>query len=639
MGKARLVARLVTRDLRRRPGQAVLLLAAITAATAILSLGLALHGVDSHPYQQTQAATNGPDVVARIGGPDAPGGPGGAPGNGPAPIAQARSLAAAPGVTGYSGPYLLTSVTLRVRGLGALAQIQGRSTAPAAVDQPDVTAGHWVSPGGVVLERTFAEALGVRVGDRVTLNGQSYRVVGLAVTAASTPYPNMCESICTVNGPPDPPRGSGRLGAGWVTEADARALAARDQLPASYVVNLRLKDPAQAQAFAFRYGGGNSPSPAAPLMVPWQAIAKGDALLITDQQQVLSIGAWLTGVLAVASVAVLAGGRMTEQARRVGLLKAAGGTPGLVASVLLAENLVVALAAAGAGLLIAWLAAPLITSPGAGLIGTAGAPSLTLSTAVAAVAAALGVALAGTLVPAERAARSSTVQALAMGVGGIAFGITAFGGVGPGSTGTRPPRRRATLITLSAQLPVPVLLGLRLVGRRPRRALLGAASIAVTVTGLVAVVAFHTMVGGQRFGGDGLSDPVVNRDQQMLLVLTVALVALAVLNAVFTAWATALDARLSSALTRALGATPQQVGAGLAAAQMLPALAGALVGIPLGILLFTAASGTGQTAIPSASWLAAVVAATLAAVALLTGVVACFGDRRPAAEVLGSETA
>ncbi|MGI8447210.1 MAG: FtsX-like permease family protein, partial [Streptosporangiaceae bacterium] len=59
-----LTGRLAARDLRHRPAQAILLLLAITAATATLTLGLALHGVTSQPYQRTRAATNGPDVVA-----------------------------------------------------------------------------------------------------------------------------------------------------------------------------------------------------------------------------------------------------------------------------------------------------------------------------------------------------------------------------------------------------------------------------------------------------------------------------------------------------------------------------------------------------------------------------------------------
>ena len=64
MGRLLLVGRLAARDLRHRPAQAVLLLLAITAATTTLTLGLVLHGVTSQPYQQTRAATNGPDVVA-----------------------------------------------------------------------------------------------------------------------------------------------------------------------------------------------------------------------------------------------------------------------------------------------------------------------------------------------------------------------------------------------------------------------------------------------------------------------------------------------------------------------------------------------------------------------------------------------
>jgi putative ABC transport system permease protein len=620
MGKILLVRRLVARDLRHRTAQAVLLLLAITAATSVLTLGLALHGVTSHPFQQTQAATNGPDVVAQIGGPAAgPHGPG--PVNsGPQVLAQAQALVRAPGVTGHSGPYLLTSAVLRAGGRAAVVEIQGRGQAPASVDQPKVTAGRWISDGGAVLERTFAEALGVGVGDRITLNGRPYRVAGLAVTAASPPYPNLCQIGCTGNGPPNPPQRTGKPGVAWVTQPDARALALQDQFPPSYVLNLTLKDPATAQAFAFKYDGGNNPPPTAPSLVSWQAISTADALLITDQQQVLSVGAWLTGLLAVASVAVLAGGRMAEQTRRVGLLKAVGGTPGLVAAVLLAENLLVALAAAAAGLLAGWLAAPLITNPGAGLVGTPGVPSLTLSTAGLVVGVALAVALAAMLVPAIRAARTSTVSALA--------------------DAARRPRRRAALIAISARLPVPLLLGLRLVARRPRRALLTVASIAVTSTGIVAVLAFRATAGEEKFGGSsGLGNPVVDRDTQMLLVLTVVLVTLAVLNAVFTAWATVLDSRQASALTRALGATPRQVTAGVAAAQVLPALPGALLGIPLGVGLFAAANHGNVVTVPPAWWLAAAVLGTLVVVAALTVIPARIGARRPAAAVLAAESA
>ena len=62
-----LIGRLAVRDLRRRPAQAALLLIAIMAATTTLTLGLALHGVTSQPYQRTRAATAGPDLVAEYG--------------------------------------------------------------------------------------------------------------------------------------------------------------------------------------------------------------------------------------------------------------------------------------------------------------------------------------------------------------------------------------------------------------------------------------------------------------------------------------------------------------------------------------------------------------------------------------------
>jgi putative ABC transport system permease protein len=183
-----------------------------------------------------------------------------------------------------------------------------------------------------------------------------------------------------------------------------------------------------------------------------------------------------------------------------------------------------------------------------------------------------------------------------------------------------------------------LLLGLRLVARRPRRAALSAASVAVTVTGIVAVLAYRATAGQETFGGgSGLSDPVAARNDQVLLVLTVMLITLAVTNAIFTAWATALDARRASALARALGSSPRQVSAGLSVALVLPALPGSLVGIPLGIGLLEAANGAGVVTVPSGWWLAAAVLGTLLVVAGLTAIPARMGARRPVAGILQSE--
>ena len=615
MGKLSLIGRLVGRDLRHRPGPAVLLLLAITAATATLTLGLVLHGVTNQPYLQTRAAAKGPDVVAQLGG-QGRGASGSAAAVRARTEAQVKTLTGKPGVIGYSGPYPVASAAVRARGLTAGVEVEGRAQAPASLDQPKVTAGTWVRPGGVVLERTFAEALGVSVGDQVTLNGRAFRVVGIAVTAAGLPYPNLCYypgGGCIFDLP-------GRftasdIGFAWVTEPGARSLASA-RAPLYYFLNLKLKDPATASAFASRYGSG----PNSPLLIPWQSIQTGSGLLIQDEQSVLSPAALLTGLLAIACVAVLAGGRMAERIRRVGLLKAVGGSPETIAVVLLAENLVLAVVAAVAGLAIGWLAAPLVASPGAALVGTPGAPALTPSSVGLVLAVALAVALVATLVPAIRGARTSTVSALA--------------------DAAWQPRRRPWLIALSARLPVPLLLGLRLVARRPRRALLSLASVAVTTAGIVAVLAFHTTVHLNTAGlPRGLGNPVFERDQQVLMVVTVVLFALAALNAICAAWATVLDTGRASALARALGASPRQVTAGIAAAQVLPAVPGVLLGIPLGIGLFdVAAQGTGVV-VPPVSWLAGAALGTLVVLATLAAIPARAGARRPVSPVLQADSA
>jgi putative ABC transport system permease protein len=624
MGRIRLVARLAARDLKRRPGQALLLLLAITAATATLTLGLALNGVTNHPYLQTRAETHGPDVVAMF-VPIAPQhGPNSPPKTSAFTPAGLRAAVATvtgrPGVSGHTGPYPIASVILRAHGITIDVEAEGRSTAPASIDQPKVVTGHWVGDGGVVLERTFATALGVGVGDDVSLDGRSFRVAGIAVTAAAVPYPNLCSTTCVFTSTSSARLSSQNAGLVWVTEAEARSLSSA-QAPLCYVVNVKLSNPASTSAFMDAYFDRYGMNAPAFNLASWQNLSSYDGLLIQDEQSVIEPGALLAGLLAIASVAVLAAGRMAERTRRVGLLKAVGGTPDLVTAVLLAENLVLAVAAAGAGLLIGWLTAPVITNPGAGLVGTAGAPALTWATIGLVAAAALLVALASTLVPAVRAARTSTVSALA--------------------NSPRPPRRQAWLIALSARLPVPLLLGLRLIARRLRRAVLSAASVAVTSMGIVAVLTFRSTVNGDLSGltKSSLGNPVITRDSQMLVVIAIVVFALAALNAVFTAWATVLDSRHSAALARALGASPQQVSAGVAWAQVLPAVPGALLGIPLGFGLFEVANHGGQLTLPPVWWLAAAVLGTLAVVALLASIPAWIGARHPVAGVLQAETA
>ncbi len=201
-------------------------------------------------------------------------------------------------MVGHSGPYPVASAILRAHGLTAMVEAEGRGQAPAAIEQPLVTAGRWVRPGSIVIERTFAEALGVSAGDRVTLNGRPFTVAGIAVTAASPPYPNLCYGPggdCVFD-LPNFPLSSNDIGLAWVTEADARALAS-PSAPLSYFLNLRLGNPAGARTFASRFGAGPGPGPAAPTLIAWPDIAAADGLLVQDEQQVLSPGALLAVLL------------------------------------------------------------------------------------------------------------------------------------------------------------------------------------------------------------------------------------------------------------------------------------------------------------------------------------------------------
>ena len=491
--------------------------------------------------------------------------------------------------------------------------MEGRDEAAAPLDQPKLTEGSWVRPGEVVIERSFADALGVGAGARIILNGRSFRVAGVAVTAAFAPYPQICFTGCVI--------GSNQMavtqpGLIWLTRAAARGLATTAE-PLTYFLNLRLAHPGSADAFANAH---NQPSYSAPYLTGWPDISQQDGRLVANEQLVMMVASWLLCLLAVASVAVLVGGRVADQIRRVGLLKAVGATPGLVAAVFLAEYLLLALVAAAAGLAAGRLVAPLLTSPGGGLLGTAGAPPMTLSTVAVVAGVALAVAAVATLLPAVRAARTSTVPALA--------------------DAARPPRRRGWLVALSARLPVPLLLALRLAGRRPRRVLLSVFSVAVTVSGIVAVLIVHAH-DDQRYGaGAALADPRIVRLNQVMMVFTVALVALAAVNALLITWAMVVDARRSSAVARALGATPGQVSAGLSGAQMLPALAGALLGIPggFGLVEAVAVRKTGSAIItPPMWWLAATVIGTVVVVAVLTAVPARIGTRRSVASVLQAE--
>ena len=596
MGRLLLIYRLVAGDIRRRPVGSALLLVVIATTATTLTLGLAVNEVGQRPFARTRAATKGPDFVVQ----DQPN-PGA---RASLPARAVARLGHAPGVAAAAGPFPIAFVRLTAPGINVPVNAEGRTSAPAAVNQPLVTSGSWVRPGGVVIEQALAEALGLKVGDRIRLHGRSFRVVGFALETEQAFYP-----ACTP-------------GLVWVTPSDAGRLATRSD-PLGYVVDIKLTHPWAAPWFynTAAWSALNNALRGSSVAQSWEAIQNEDYRIVTIDQKALLIGGLLLAMLGIASIAVVVGGRMTEQTRRVGLLKAVGATPRLVAVVLLAENLVLALLGAAIGLLIGWLLIPSFADPGRGLLGTPPSPSLTLVPIIEVIAAGVAVAAAATFVPAIHGARTSTIRAL--------------------NDPARPPYRRPRLIALSSRLPVPLLLALRLVSRRLRRTVLTGASLAIAVMMVVAAVTLQYQVDfkerSQTPTGLFVGSSIGGRVTGLVFALGAVLVVLAAMTAIFTTWATVIDASRTTALARALGATPRQVSAGLTAAQLLPALIAACVGIPAGLALYELAGGHVAQANPPILLLLAMLPCTLVGVAILTYLPASAGARRSVASALRAE--
>ncbi|GAA3986622.1 hypothetical protein GCM10023085_80940 [Actinomadura viridis] len=587
MGRILLVFRLVVADVRRHPAQAAMLLVSITTATATLALGMSLGGATDTLYRQTRAATAGPDVVALT------------PGSGRTATSAMAALEHAPEVAAHSGPYRQYYTTLTAHGSTSRAVAQGADATPGPIDRPLVTSGTWVRPGGVVVERGFATALGVRVGDHVTLAGRSLPVVGIAVTTAHTIYP-----WAAMNGPGGGPEDPNGLV--WVSKTDTRALVAAD-LPVTSLLYLKLRDPAATQEFVAsrRPYSGEYPTN----LFTWQFMAEQDEVILRLSQPILIVGSWLLSFLAIAGVATLAAGRAAKQTRRVGLLKAVGATPGLIAAVLFAEYLTLALLANALGLTIARLATPAVVNPTASLLTTATGPSgdtIFFTTVVA-----LAVAVLTTLGPTVRALRTETVTALA--------------------DTARRPKHRARLNGLSALLPTPLLLGLRLIARRPGRAVLHAASIAITLIGATALLMLYAQpVRSYGLGPSDLGNVQAEQGRHVLLAVTVALAVLAAVNIITITWTTALEARPTMAIARTLGATPGQITAGLSTAQLLPTVPGAVIGIFLGVFV------SGDVIMPPAWWLFTAALVSLLVTAALTALPARIAAGRSVARTLST---
>ncbi|MFC8086967.1 FtsX-like permease family protein [Streptomyces sp. NPDC057340] len=255
------------------------------------------------------------------------------------------------------------SATVRVHGHTENTAVEGREHTAAAVDQPLVTSGTWIRSGGAVLERGFAQVLGVGVGDRVTIGGRDYPVLGTAISAATGVYPN--SNWASGPGPSDD---GDHI---WLTTEDA--LAAADDASPLYLLNIKLSAPDAAQSLADILFTDDVTGQNWVNTQPWQGFIEGGTRLLRSVQPALVVGAGLLAAAALVPLASLAAVRATRD--HAGLLKAVGATLRTVAALLLAQYLHLTVAAAAVGVTVGSLTVPVLADSSAGLLNIVSPPT------------------------------------------------------------------------------------------------------------------------------------------------------------------------------------------------------------------------------------------------------------------------
>jgi putative ABC transport system permease protein len=611
MRSLRLAARLARGNLRRRPAQALLLLLALTIATGVLGVAASVYGSADAPWDRVWRATRGFHVSLGVyHPPDEPGNR--------AFVqelrGQAARLATAPGVVGVGGPWTHLYGSIAVAGGEEDLTAEIHDPGPYEVDQPLVTSGRWLGEGGgVVLESGLAATLHAGPGDTVTIQGRPFPVRGVAATVSRGRFP------------------LSRPAQVWVTPETARQLRDLGMTEEGFELQFRLADPGDAAGFVAAHRSLEATDPSSSVisyLETWQQRRADSHSDIDILAGTLFAAGGLIAILTVATAAVLIAGRMATQVRQVGTLKAVGVTPRQIVLVLLVEHLAIAAGATVLGLGIGRLLAPRVAETSVTVLGTPEPPPLTWGRVAIVAAVAFTVVLLGTIRPALRGIRQSTLRSLV--------------------AGPRPPRRPGRLGRLAASLglPLPGVLGLRSGWRRPGRLLVNAAGLLLGVAMIVVALALRDSLDLLSLRpaepGHAASDAAVAvlYDQIRAVIFATAglLLALATINAIIVATFAARDAARNHAVLRAVGATPRQTVIALVVSQLGACAVAVVVGIPLGLGLWSLMEGGDLPEVGvSTSSLLLVAVAVPVAFAAIVSVPARLLARQPVAPLLTYE--
>jgi putative ABC transport system permease protein len=437
----------------------------------------------------------------------------------------------------------------------------------STVARPLVVRGSWVAPGRIVLERSFAEFLGLSPGDRLRTPAGDLLVSGIAVVSQGEGYPASQPGIA-------------------FALADTIATVVPDRSRWGAHLGLRLAAPEASKAFV-----ASARRPGFELD-DWQDDRAVAAEFSHTTRVILSIFAGLLLLAGGAVLATLVSGRVLSQLRQIGVLKAAGMTPAQVTRLVVAEQLGLALLGTVLGVAAGLAATPLFVTRSASLLSASETPPLGVLD-VALVAGSMLVCVAAfTAVPTWRNARQSVGTVLA---------------------GATPRRRQSRLAAIAerARAPLPVALGARDAFARPGRATLTALSLALSVAAAVATLSMEASleVGPQPLPAVRAADPALpafdpvdddagerERLRPIVYGLDAVLLFVALTNLLAAILLSLRERARNLGLLKAAGLTPGQTTGVFLTSQAGLAVAAAVAGIPLGLALFRLAiEATGST--------------------------------------------
>jgi putative ABC transport system permease protein len=457
-------------NLRHRRLQAFVVFFIVALATGVGTLAIALLQSSSAPYQRAFDQYRGAHLTVLFQGQVTP--------------EQLAATTRLPEVTASAGPWRTLLIPVEYGAQKTYLQVIGRPNPGGAVERLPLTAGRWATrPGEIVLTRSYAQSIGVKVGGRLIALGAADQTQ-LVVVGEVTDIDEASAGLF------NPQRA-------WVQPEELSALAPAGQRPAVIML------------YRFRHAATDADlqrrDAEIAALVPPGAVSGAISYLLIQQLFGLTTTLALTFLLAFAVFAlgaaaaivanVVSGAVLTSQ-REIGIVRSLGFTPGQVIASFVGQMLVLALAGCAVGAPIGVLASRPLVSANAEAIGL---PDWSGLDSVAPLLATFG----GLLVVAVAAALPALRAGMLRPLDAVTRGAT-------------PSRRRGSVIASSLQwlrLPRPVTLGVSDSFARPLRGLL--ATVAVTIGVATLVFSFGLSATFQKIQANralfGVADVTINR--------------------------------------------------------------------------------------------------------------------------------